>query len=72
MPTKITSERARELGRRGAAAVEREPGTGKFRRREPDAPPADLPADPPAPPPADPPAPSFRLARSLFGRRKRA
>lgn len=74
--TTISSERARELGRRGAAAVDRGAG-GRFVKRDAGDPPSAPPvADPPEPPPvADPPAvepaPSFRMARSLFGRRRR-
>lgn len=75
--TTITSERARELGRRGAAAVERDPVTKRFRSRAaPADPPLTEPPVPAPPPPADPPptepapAPPFRLARSLFGRKR--
>ncbi len=78
--TTITSERARELGRKGRAAVDIDPVTKRFRRRDApatEAPPvADTPpaAEPPAaePPTAEPPAPGFRMARSIFGRRRRA
>lgn len=76
--TTITSERARELGRRGAAAVERDPITKRFKKREviADPPVTEPPEPPPAPPVPDPPdaevgAPSFKMARSIFRRKGR-
>lgn len=77
--TTITSERARELGRKGAAAVDRDPVTHRFVKRatpadppvaEPELAPAPDPAPPPAPVVAEPPAPSFRIARAGFRRRR--
>ena len=74
--TTITSERARELGRRGAAAVERDPVTHRFvKRKQPEDAPSSPPEEPTPVPASDPPeeptpAPSFRVARGIFRRRR--
>ncbi len=70
--TKITSERARELGKLAASKVDRDPVTHKFRRRaaaEPAPEPAVTPAEPPATEPDD--APDFAAGRRLFRRLRR-
>lgn len=75
--TTITSERARELGRKGAAAVDRDPVTHRFRKRAtPGGEPGPDPAPSPEPdadePSREDPAPSFESARRRFGQRRRA
>lgn len=63
---RFPTERMAELGRRGAAKVDRGPG-GQFRRRSP----IEPPAEPPAPAPEqlpDPPAPEVQEASGLLAR----
>jgi hypothetical protein len=64
---RFPAERMAELGRRGAAKVDRA-ASGKFTRRAPDpsAPPPV--AEPPATPVADPPAPAVQEAPGLLAR----
>jgi hypothetical protein len=75
--TKVKSQELAERGKKGAAAVDRDPLTHRFVSRKPAVPPAAEPAaglgTPPVggntPPPAPP--PDFSEARRVWGRLRR-